>query len=157
MLKSFLLWLFTFNNFDAECMHVFRLDVPAIVLLQPPGDWHIFVVNICTWLFSFWSYPGAIKGLPGANLHFCARYFRPWRGVHVLVSARACVGLTLLADKEKPHKSCLLNDDQSITPLTLAVGHWWWLSTNIRRVWLFRFQSVCSQCHSEYDPQMFSL
>ena len=77
MLKSFLLLLFTFNNFDAECMHAFRLDVSAIVLLQPPGDWRIFMVNIYTWLFSFWSYPGAIKGLPGANLRFCARYFRP--------------------------------------------------------------------------------
>ena len=37
-------------------------------------SWRIFMVNICAWLFSFWSYPGAIKGLPGANLRFCARY-----------------------------------------------------------------------------------
>ena len=57
---------------------MFRLDVSAIVLLQPPGGWRIFMVNICAWLCRFWSYPGAIKGLPGANLRFCARYFRPW-------------------------------------------------------------------------------
>ena len=30
MLKSFLLWLFTFNNFDMACMHAFRLDVNSI-------------------------------------------------------------------------------------------------------------------------------